>query len=71
MVTNPEQALTWGVIADRKAHQMANESIGVCHRQALWCSQHTDVWPHGQQGGCNTYLTCVQAGIALIASARG
>ena len=54
----------------RMALQMAAENIGVCHRQALWCGNHMSVWPHGQQGGCNEWLTTVQAATALVASAH-
>lgn len=55
----------------RVALQMATDSLGPCHRQALWCSTHADVWPHGQEAGCNTWVTCVEAAEALITQVWG
>jgi hypothetical protein len=46
---------------------MVVESIGLCHRQALWCGRHDCVWPHGQDEGCNDFVTALEAAQALIA----
>jgi hypothetical protein len=71
-VTNGSTSPSTSVAIERQARQMVDESIGRCHRQALWCGEHNSVWPHGQQGGCNDYLTAVEAATALITTfARG
>jgi hypothetical protein len=62
---------TSGVIATRRARQMVVESIGQCHRQALWCGKHDCVWPHGQEMGCNDFVTGYEAARALLGSIRG
>lgn len=56
--------------ARRMALQMTAENIGPCHRQALWCGNHMSVWPHGQTGGCNEWITTLQACSAVVASAH-
>lgn len=61
---------TSGVTAHRLAVQIAEQSIGLCHRQALWCGAHADVWPHGQHR-CNTFTTATEAATALLESRRG
>lgn len=66
-VTKPPTSPTSGVIVAVRAQQVVIEAIGLCHRQALWCGRHHSVWPHGQDGGCNDFVTALEAAEALIA----
>lgn len=69
-VTNPRSGVQMPLTSDatvlRRATALTVDTIGPCHRQALWCGMHHDVWPHGQAEGCNTYVTWVDTWVQRL-----